>query len=903
MTELSRRAFLEVSAGGLAASTVVPVTEAIAQQAAAAATTAPRTTLRVTVNGRAREVQVEDRLTLAEFLRDELQLTGTKIGCDRGECGACTVLLDGAPIYACSYLAVWADGRSVETVEGLASGDGLHPLQQAFIDHDAPQCGFCTSGQLMTAKALLASTARPSADQVRSALAGNLCRCSNYNHYVEAVVAAGAASAPRSRSAPNATPTPNVGTPTPRIDAKSRVSGTARYSSDVRLPGMLHARVLRSPHPHAKISRIQTGRALALPGVKAVITHENCRVTWSSGDTRNTRFLFNNPVRFAGDAVAAVAATSAALADEALRLIDVDYEPLPFVLDAEAAIAADAPHLWPGGNLSPNPAGKPEPETYRRGNVAEGFQASDRVFEGHYTSAHVNNAQLERRVSLAAWDGDKLTVYASTQGISNCQRDLAADLKVPSQNVRVVCEFMGGGFGNKNQCHDFDLMAAVLAKQANAPVRLELTRKEDYVAVHGRWPTSQYYKIGVTRDGQLRAIQMRGYSGMGPYRKGSGGIAGTELYECPHVETLVHPIYTNTAVAANYRAPDYPQGVFGVESMMDEIADALGIDPLEFRLRNATKRYHDELPYTSNGLEACLRRGADAFGWKQRWRAPGSDAGVLKRGVGMAMGSFHSRVGRSSAVIKLDSSGRYAVHVGVTDVGSGAKTTMALIAADALKVPLDRITIVSGDTDRCPYSVGESGSRTTNFTGFAVIEAARDLERQIKEKGLPQGSDVLIGSATPEPRIEGAARYAFAAHFAEVEVDTELGAVRIRKYLAAHDSGRIVNPLTALSQVKGGVTMGIGMALHEELHYDPKTGIPLNPGYYGARVMTHQDAPDVDVLFVETEDAFGPFGAKTLGEPPMIPSVAAVANAFFNATGRRIKDLPMSRERVLDVLT
>jgi CO/xanthine dehydrogenase Mo-binding subunit/aerobic-type carbon monoxide dehydrogenase small subunit (CoxS/CutS family) len=901
MNDLSRRDFLEVTAGGLAASAVVPATDLVAQQSAAAETSAPHTSLRVTVNGRAREARVEDRLTLAEFLRDELQLTGTKIGCDRGECGACTVLLDGAPIYACSYLAVWTDGRSVETVEGLANGESLHPLQQAFIDHDAPQCGFCTSGQLMSAKALLASTPSPTAEQVRSALAGNLCRCSNYNHYVEAIVAAGAASVPASRVA-SAHTQKNVGRPTPRIDGVSRVSGTARYSSDVHLPGMLHARVLRSPHPHARISRIQAGRALALPGVNAVITHENCRVTWSSGDTRNTRFLFNNPVRFSGDAVAAVAAASAQLAEEALRMIEVEYEPLPFVLDAEAAMAPDAPKVWPGGNLSPNGTGKPEPEVYRRGSVAEGFQSSDRVFEGHYTSAHVNNAQLERRVSLATWDGDKLTVYASTQGISNCQRDLAADLKIPAEHVRVVCEFMGGGFGNKNQCHDFDLMAAVLSKQANAPVRLELTRKEDYVAVHGRWPTSQYYKVGVARDGRLRSIQMRGYSGMGPYRKGSGGIAGSELYECPHVETIVYPIYTNAAVAANYRAPDYPQGVFGIESMMDDIATALGIDPLEFRLRNATKRYHDELPYTSSGLEECLRRGAEAFGWKQRWRTPGSDKGVLKRGAGMAMGSFHSRVGRSSAVIKLDSSGRYAVHVGVTDVGSGAKTTMALIAADALQVPLDRITVVSGDTDRCPYSVGESGSRTTNFTGYAVIEAARDLQRQIKDKGLPSGTDVLIGSATPEPRIEGAARYAFAAHFVEVEVDSELGRIRILKYVAAHDSGRIVNPLTALSQVKGGVTMGIGMALHEELHYDPRTGIALNPGYYGARVMTHQDAPEVDVLFVETEDAFGPYGAKTLGEPPIIPSVAAVANAFFNATGRRITDLPMSRERVLDVL-
>jgi CO/xanthine dehydrogenase Mo-binding subunit len=693
-----------------------------------------------------------------------------------------------------------------------------------------------------------------------------------------------------------------VGRPTPRIDAVQRVTGAATYTGDVRLPGMLFARVLRSPHPHARIAGISTARALALPGVKAIITHENCRVSWSSGDSRNTRYLFNNPVRFVGDAVAAVAAVNPHVAEEALHLIEVKYEPLPFVLDAEAALAPGAPDIHPGGNLSPDADGRREPEVYQRGNVEEGFRASDLVFEDRYSSAHVNNAQMEPRVSLATWARDHLTVYASTQGISNCRDDIAKDLGIPVEQVRVVCEFMGGGFGNKNQCHDFDLMAAVLAKQAAAPVRLELTRKEDYVAVHGRWPTRQYYKVGVSRDGTLRAIQLRGYSGMGGYRKGSGSIAGNELYECPHVETKVYPAYTNTAVAANYRAPAYPQGVFGLDSLMDHIAYELKINPLDFRLKNITKKYHDELPYTSYGLADCIRRGADAFEWRTRWRKPAADDGPVRRGAGMSIGSFHARVGRSSAVIRLDARGRYTVHVGVTDAGGGAKTTMALIAAEALGVPLERVSIVSGDTDRTPYSVGESGSRTTNFTGYAVIEAAKDLKRQIDAGGLPAGDAVLVGTATPEPKIDKAARYSFAAHFVEVEVDVELGHLRVLKYVAAHDSGRIVNPLTAASQVKGGVTMGIGMALHEKLHYDPITGIPLNAGYYGARVMTHRDAPEVEVLFVETEDAHGPYGAKPIGEPPMIPSVAAIANAFFNATGRRIKDLPLSRERILEVL-
>ncbi|MBV8728171.1 MAG: xanthine dehydrogenase family protein molybdopterin-binding subunit, partial [Acidobacteriia bacterium] len=294
--------------------------------------------------------------------------------------------------------------------------------------------------------------------------------------------------------------------------------------------------------------------------------------------------------------------------------------------------------------------------------------------------------------------------------------------------------------------------------------------------------------------------------------------------------------------------------------------------------------------------------------WQKRWNPVpgGSTQGPLRCGAGMAMGSFFSSMGRSSAVIDLDSKGIYHVHVGVTDIGTAAKTTMALIAAESLGVPHDQINakidVIWGDTDRCPYSVGESGSRTTTHTGYAVVEAAKDLKRQIAEKGMPQGNDILTATANTNPTIPGMARYSFVAHFAEVEVDVDLGHVRVTKYVAAHDSGRVVNPLTATSQVKGGATMGIGMALHEELLYDRASGQPLTAGYYGARVMTHRDAPDIEVLWVETEDAYGPYGAKTLGEPTIIPSVAAVANAIYNAIGKRIKDLPITRDKVLGVL-
>jgi CO/xanthine dehydrogenase Mo-binding subunit len=445
-------------------------------------------------------------------------------------------------------------------------------------------------------------------------------------------------------------------------------------------------------------------------------------------------------------------------------------------------------------------------------------------------------------------------------------------------------------------------MAAVLAKHAGAPVKLEFTRKEDFIAVHGRWPTSQYYKVGATRDGIVTTIQLRGYSGLGPYRKAHGDIAGFEAYQCPNVELTTYPVYTNMAVAGNFRAPAHPQSVFGLESVMDDLAYALKMDPLEFRLKNMTRKFGDEIPYTSNGLEDCIRRGGQAFEWNKRWHPPGDGPGPLKRGAGMGMGIFPSPLGRSSALIKIDSRGICHLYVGVTDSGTGAKTVMAMIASEELGIPLSKINVIWGDTALCPPSVGESGGRTTVFTGNAVIEAAREIKRQITEKGMPEGDNMLSAAATPQPVLRGATRFSFVAHFAEVEVDTETGHVRVTKFLSAHDSGRIVNPLTAASQVKGGSLQGISMALHEELRYDRGTGLPLTASYYGSRIMTHPDAPQVDVLFVEPDDGYPPYGAKTLGEPPLVPPVAAVANAIFNATGRRIRSLPITRARVLEAL-
>ena len=463
-----------------------------------------------------------------------------------------------------------------------------------------------------------------------------------------------------------------VGQSRPRIDAVERVTGAARYTGDVKLPGMAYARVLRSPHPHARITGIDTRRARAMPGVYAVLTRENCDTVWRSGDQQNPRYLFNNPVRFVGDPVAAVAAVDRHVAEAAIQAVEVDYEPLDFVLDPEEALQPGAVEIQPGGNLSRRRDGEALPETYQRGSVAAGFAAADVVIEETYVSKHHSNAQMEPRSAVARWEGDELTLWTPTQGISNCRSDVARDLDLPPEQVRVVCEYMGGGFGNKNQCQDADLIAALLARQAGRPVKLELTRKDDFLGVHGRWPTVQHYRVGAARDGTLQAIQLRGFSGMGPHRKSGGGIAGIELFRCPNVRREVSPVYTNMTVAANFRGPAYPQGVWGIESVMDQVAHELSIDPVDFHLRNLTRAFNDETPYTSWALRECLTEGAERFDWPARWRRAGTRTGPRRRGVGMAIGMFAARLGRSSAVLRLEG-GRLFLHIGVTDIGTAPR--------------------------------------------------------------------------------------------------------------------------------------------------------------------------------------------------------------------------------------
>ena len=725
-----------------------------------------------------------------------------------------------------------------------------------------------------------------------------------------------------------------MGSSFPRIDAYERASGRAKYAADWKIPGMLYARIIQSSIPHGMVRSVDQSKAAR--GVMGIITCLDDATVWTAGEREHARRVFTDHVRFVGDCIGAVAATSRKIAQEA-ESVEVVYDELPSVFDVQQSVKPEAPKIWEEGNVI-------GPLHYGFGNTIESFGKADLVIERDYITSRVHNAPLEPAVSLAWWDDDlkKLTVAAATQGVSACREGLASDLGLKLENVRVICLYKGGGFGNKNNSMNYDIIAALLARKTKKPVMVEYSREQDFTGVHGRWSSTQHLRAAVRRrDGKILGVELKGYCDVGAYtrhiKQGKFLNGAEDYYSCESWNAEVYGVYTNTPATAHMRAPTGPQACFASETLMDEIAYELGVDPLEFRLKNAVAKHHGTNEFVSNSLKECLEIGAEKFGWRKRWRNPGSSAKSRSdssklRGVGVAMATWHSFMGKGEALVKLKREGTLEVYVGVVDIGTGAKTTMAAIAADALGVPLESVRIIWGDTETCPFSIGESGSRTTTFTGTAVRAAAlkireriislasdyfnvRQDELDVREGRVFQRAsskisvaigkflelqkvDEMVERQGTEPSLpEGKQRYSFAAHFAEVEVDAETGAIRVAGYFACHESGQIVNRLTAESQVQGAVVMGMGMALSEKVLIDQNYGSIQNPSFLTYRLPNHVMIPRIDVVFLESNDPYGP---KSLGEIPIVPVAAAIGNAVFNATGVRLRELPFMPEKLLE---
>jgi CO/xanthine dehydrogenase Mo-binding subunit len=729
-----------------------------------------------------------------------------------------------------------------------------------------------------------------------------------------------------------------VGQPVAKMDAIARLTGLAQYSDDVPLPPRTaHAVLIHSPHAHARIRAIDSSKAEAVPGVIAVLDYRRpeMKFRWNSGDRAYERLLFNEELLYHGEIVAMVVAEDRYIAEDAAHLVQVDYQVLPHVLDSAEALKPSAPKLHDKGNLVGG-----RPSLYERGDTQHGLSEASFVIEQQYETAFNHNAQMEPRAALAMWEGPKLIIWTPTQGVTNCKTAIAQDLGIPQSNVRVICQYMGGGFGQKNGNQNIDTMLAAASRALGQPVKLWMGRIGDMAELHGRWSTKQTYRVGFKADGSVTAVDFTGLSNIGAWAKSSGAIYGArEMLDTENVRAEVSAVYTNQQNAGNFRAPPDPQGVFSLAQVIDMAAERLGVDGRDlpdFNIKVATKKADQEEEYTSYHLPEAITTGAKAFGWRETWHPKASKqlADGRWHGQGMAWGTWGAGLGLGSAIVKINADGTAHLLAGVTDIGTGSKTAMILLAAEALGIPPDMFQITYGDTDTTGYSVGESGSRNTGHQGPAVLAAAADAKSKLIAGAVPllrasapadldvadgkiflksdpsksvtyadvaaRAQGTIIGTAFTRLSVpEGMSREAWVVGFAEVAVDKAYGKIEVTRYLSVHDSGRIINPLVAESQVQGGITMGIGMALFEELLWDRATGYHINSNIHDYRVPTHLDVPKIEVIFLDHPDPFGPLGAKPIGEPPIVPVPGAIANAVYNAIGVRINRLPMNPHTVL----
>ena len=875
---------------------------------------------------------------LRTFLR-QLGHFGVKKGCDAGDCGACTVYIDGEPVHSCLVPAFRAEGHEVTTIEGLAKGNELHPMQQAFLDAQGFQCGFCTAGMIMTAAAL---NQEQKADLGR-ALKGNLCRCTGYRAIEDAI--AGRHDTAEAKAGCG------VGHNVPAPAGPDVVTGKARFTLDVAIEDLHHIKLVRSPHAHARIKGFDKSAALAVPGVVAVLTHEDAPTTLYSSARHETREIdpddtrvLDDVARFIGQRVAAVVATSEGAAEEACRKLVIDYELLPAVFDPEEAVKPGAPRIHDKGPEAriKDPLRNLAAEAHgATGDVTKGFAEADVIHEGTYFVPRVQHAHLETLCAIACIDdAGRLTVRSSTQVPFLTRIELARVFGLPQDKVRVFCERVGGGFGAKQEMLTEDI-AALAALKTGKPVKLEFTREEQFTGATTRHPMKVSVKIGAKRDGTLTAMQMQVVSNTGAY--GNHGMPVLEhacsesisVYRCPNKKVDGYAAYTNTVPAGAFRGYGLPQTGFAVESAIDEVARMIGMDAIEFRRVNVVHKGEDmiglhkapdDVIYGSYGLDQCLDLAQAAM-----MRGDGDEppAGwAVGEGYALTMIDTVPPGGHySDTHIWLESDGSYGMTIGTAEFGNGTSTVHRQVAASTLNAKPTSIRFQQSDTDHGGHDTGAYGSTGTVIAGRATQFAAEALRDKIfsfasKYAGIDaklcklDDTSVVCGSKSllltdlfkaaaaqgVELKAHGTANgiprsVAFNVQGFRVAVNTVSGEVKILKSVQAADAGTVINPMQCRAQVEGGVAQALGAALFEEIVIDDE-GRVTNPSLRHYRIPAYADIPRTEVLFAKTSDELGPFGAKSMSESPYNPVAPALANAIRAATGVRFYRLPLKPDRV-----
>lgn len=896
------------------------------------------------VNGQPSDREPEPGQCLRTFVRS-LGWHGVKKGCDAGDCGACTVWLDGEPVHSCITPAFRAEGKPVTTIEGLGTAEDLHPVQRGFRDAPGFQCGFCTAGMIMTCAAL---TDEQRADLPR-ALKGNLCRCTGYRAIEDAVNGVAAIQ--------TALPGQAVGTSIGAPAATDIVTGRAEFTMDVEMAGMLHLKLVHSPHAHARIVSVDKTAALAVPGVHRVYTWEDVpRKRFNTAlhtdhlvDPDDT-YILDDVARFVGQRMAAVLADTVAAAEEGCRRLVIDYEVLPAVFDPEQAMQPGAPALHgfddpflrdPERNILLEMHGE-------IGDTAAGFAAADVIHEATYRTPRVQHAHLETHGSIAWVRDGRLHVRTSSQSPSIAKVKLAHLFSLRPDQLRVFCKRVGGGFGGKQEMITEDLAALAALDSGGRPVCLEYTRTEEFTTASPRHPMTITVKLGARADGTLTAVHFHNISNTGAYGNHGGetlfaASAAVAIYRCPNKRFDAYAVYTNTVPSGALRGYGMTQPAFAVECAIDELAAALGIDALELRRRNivrpgdallATDAHPDDVSFTEDTLARCIDR-VDRALREHDEHSGGDDLGPdWLIGEGTAS-SIHETAPPtehiSEAWATLCDDGRYEIAVGTVEFGEGTSTAHVQIAASVLFTTPDRIRLVQSDTDRTGFDTGAFASAGLFVAGNAVLRAATALRDRMlllaaDHTGVDRAScfladDTVIcgGKRIPVSELNAAAaargmrlteaRKAYGSPRSvsantqgmRVAVNRVTGEIRILYSVQALDPGVVINPAQVRGQVEGGVAQGIGFVLTENFHLDD-TGTMLNPNLRNYRIPTYADIPRTEVLIVESTDSAGPMASKGIAESCINPVAPALANAVYDATGIRFRDLPLTPERIFERL-